>query len=124
MSGELDGWIQQMRAIAESSCLRISLISHSLAGMEVLTLSPPIFKVLHVVGMARRASLGENFFPTRTVLASSCHVQAWLRSGAALRPASCAGPSTGWQQLHVVRAREFPLPAPPRAMRSGGLPGL
>ena len=35
---ELDGWIQQMRAIAESSCLRISLISHSQASMKVLTL--------------------------------------------------------------------------------------
>eukprot|EP01048_Picozoa_sp_COSAG05_P029725 COSAG05_NODE_9936_length_592_cov_3.073022_1_plen_40_part_01 len=33
-----------MRTIAESSCLRISLISHSQPGMEVLTLLPPIFK--------------------------------------------------------------------------------
>ena len=38
MSGELDGWIQQMRAIAESSCLRISLISHSQPSMKVLTI--------------------------------------------------------------------------------------
>ena len=46
LSGELDGWTQQMRTIAESSCLRISLISHSQPSMKVLTLSPPIFKFL------------------------------------------------------------------------------
>ena len=47
MSGELDGWTQQMRTIAESSFLRISLISHSQPSMKVLTLSPPIFKKNH-----------------------------------------------------------------------------
>ena len=51
LSGELDGWTQQMRTIAESSCLRISLISHSLAGMKVRTLLvlPPIFNPRHTV---------------------------------------------------------------------------
>ena len=46
LSGELDGWTQQMRTIAESSCLRISLISHSQPSMKVLTLLPPIFNIM------------------------------------------------------------------------------
>ena len=49
MSGELDGWTQQMRTIAESSCLRISLISHSQPSMKVLTLSPPIFNTVYAL---------------------------------------------------------------------------